>query len=253
MENAWGLRATSYGNHEFDFGVERLLRQQERADFPFLATNIVETATGRAPPWVTPSAVFTVNGVRVGVIGAELENTPELVSAGATAGLSFLDEAPRIRAESEPGLHAPLRGEQPGEITWGEMFSVLPFGNRSVILTLTGAQLETAFLNGFAPRSSKAGSSSPESLWEWPRRPASQPASAARQARRRTRRPALTGSRSAAPFSLEPLELPATSPTAAASLQASHGWEAEKNAQQGARGQLRGGGRGVVRRPSASN
>ena len=29
--------------------------------------------------------------------------------------------------------------------------SVLPFGNRSVILTLTGAQLETAFLNGFAP------------------------------------------------------------------------------------------------------
>jgi 2',3'-cyclic-nucleotide 2'-phosphodiesterase (5'-nucleotidase family) len=50
---------------------------------------------------VRPSAVFTVNGVRVGVIGAELKNTPELVSAGATAGLSFLDEAPRIQAESE--------------------------------------------------------------------------------------------------------------------------------------------------------
>ena len=54
--------------------------QQERADFPFLATNIVETDTGRAPPWVTPSVVFGVNGVRVGVIGAELKNTPELVS-----------------------------------------------------------------------------------------------------------------------------------------------------------------------------
>ena len=25
-------------------------------------------------------------------------------------------------------------GEQPGEITWGEMFAVLPFGNRTVIL-----------------------------------------------------------------------------------------------------------------------
>jgi 2',3'-cyclic-nucleotide 2'-phosphodiesterase (5'-nucleotidase family) len=45
----------------------------------------------------------------------------------------------------------PSAGEQPGEITWGEMFAVLPFGNRSVILTLTGAQLETAFLNGFTP------------------------------------------------------------------------------------------------------
>jgi 2',3'-cyclic-nucleotide 2'-phosphodiesterase (5'-nucleotidase family) len=45
----------------------------------------------------------------------------------------------------------PSAGEQPGEITWGEMFAVLPFGNRTVILTLTGAQLEQAFLNGFSP------------------------------------------------------------------------------------------------------
>ena len=101
VENAWGLDATSYGNHEFDYGVERLLRQQDRANFPFLATNIVETATGRRPDWVQPSVVFNVNGVKVGVIGAELQSTPELVSAGATAGLSFLDEAPRIKAESQ--------------------------------------------------------------------------------------------------------------------------------------------------------
>jgi 2',3'-cyclic-nucleotide 2'-phosphodiesterase (5'-nucleotidase family) len=101
IENAWGLDATSYGNHEFDHGQERLKMHQERANFPFLATNIVETATGELPDWVTPSAVFTVNGIQVGVIGAELKNTPELVSSGATAGLTFLDEAPRIAAESE--------------------------------------------------------------------------------------------------------------------------------------------------------
>jgi 2',3'-cyclic-nucleotide 2'-phosphodiesterase (5'-nucleotidase family) len=100
VENAWGLDATSYGNHEFDYGVDRLLMHQDRANFPFLATNIVETATGETPDWVTPSAVFTVNGLQVGVIGAELKETPELVSAGATAGLSFLDEGPRIMAES---------------------------------------------------------------------------------------------------------------------------------------------------------
>ena len=47
VENAWGLDATSYGNHEFDYGVERLLKHQARANFPFLATNIVETATGQ--------------------------------------------------------------------------------------------------------------------------------------------------------------------------------------------------------------
>ena len=50
---------------------------------------------------MTPSVVFKVNGVKVGVIGAELQNTPELVSAGNTAGLTFLPEGPRIKAESE--------------------------------------------------------------------------------------------------------------------------------------------------------
>jgi 2',3'-cyclic-nucleotide 2'-phosphodiesterase (5'-nucleotidase family) len=45
----------------------------------------------------------------------------------------------------------PSAGEQPGEITWGEVFAVLPFGNRTVIETLTGAQLMEALLNGFSP------------------------------------------------------------------------------------------------------
>jgi 2',3'-cyclic-nucleotide 2'-phosphodiesterase (5'-nucleotidase family) len=80
--------------------LARLLAHQARAHFPFLATNILDSATGELPDWVTPSKVFTVNGVKVGVIGAELKETPELVSAGATAGLTFDDEAPRIKAES---------------------------------------------------------------------------------------------------------------------------------------------------------
>ncbi|MBI3686919.1 MAG: 5'-nucleotidase C-terminal domain-containing protein [Actinobacteria bacterium] len=101
VENAWELDATAYGNHEFDYGVTRLRTHQDRAKFPFLATNIVDAATGGTPDWVTPSVVFTLRGVRVGVIGAGLDNTPELVSAGATAGLAFLPAADRIRAESE--------------------------------------------------------------------------------------------------------------------------------------------------------
>jgi 2',3'-cyclic-nucleotide 2'-phosphodiesterase (5'-nucleotidase family) len=330
IENAWGLDATSYGNHEFDYGVERLLQHQERANFPFLGANIVDATTMRNPSWVQGTHIFRFANRRIGVIGIELQDTPELVSAGATAGLAFLDEAETIRRESEklrrrgvriqivlihqgtsegqnafgsnpavpwtgpimsiaeeiqdttvdvilaghthrvsnlmvgrilvaeginagasysvvqmvihnedvewagaatriaknigvaqredvqaivddanaqtevlrnqvigtqsidilrdperlhespmgnmvtdamrvkyPGIDAaftnsgglradllvspPTAGEQPGEITWGEMFAVLPFGNRTVILTLTGAQLEQAFLNGFSP------------------------------------------------------------------------------------------------------
>ena len=52
VENLWGLDATSLGNHEFDYGVERLLEHIDRADFPFLATNVVEESTGELPDWL---------------------------------------------------------------------------------------------------------------------------------------------------------------------------------------------------------
>jgi 5'-nucleotidase-like protein len=45
----------------------------------------------------------------------------------------------------------PSAGEGVCEITWGEMFAVLPFGNRTVIAAYTGAQLTQALLNGFSP------------------------------------------------------------------------------------------------------
>ena len=45
----------------------------------------------------------------------------------------------------------PSAGEQPGEITYGEVFAVLPFGNRRSIETLTCAQLVEALQNGFKP------------------------------------------------------------------------------------------------------
>jgi 2',3'-cyclic-nucleotide 2'-phosphodiesterase (5'-nucleotidase family) len=101
VENAWGLDATSYGNHEFDYGVPRLLQHQARANFPFLGANIVDASTGRNPDWVRGSQVFQIGAHRVGVIGIGLEDTPELVSAGATAGLAFKPAIETIRAESE--------------------------------------------------------------------------------------------------------------------------------------------------------
>lgn len=101
VENAWGLHATSYGNHEFDYGVARLLQHQARANFPFLGANIVDATTLKNPDWVKGTHIFNYGNLRIGVIGIELKETPELVSAGATAGLKFLDETATIRAESE--------------------------------------------------------------------------------------------------------------------------------------------------------
>jgi 2',3'-cyclic-nucleotide 2'-phosphodiesterase (5'-nucleotidase family) len=101
VENAWGLQATSYGNHEFDYGIGRLLQHQARANFPFLGANIISETTGLRPDWVQGTHVFDYGNLRIGVIGIELKETPELVSAGATAGLKFLPEIETIKKESE--------------------------------------------------------------------------------------------------------------------------------------------------------
>jgi 2',3'-cyclic-nucleotide 2'-phosphodiesterase (5'-nucleotidase family) len=101
VENAWGLDATSYGNHEFDYGVDRLKAHQERADFPFLGANVVDEASGENPDWVQGTHVFTIGKVKLGVIGIALPNTPELVKAEATAGLEFLPAIETIREESQ--------------------------------------------------------------------------------------------------------------------------------------------------------
>ena len=86
VENAWGLDATSYGNHEFDYGVDRLQEQQDRANFPFLGANIVDATTLQNPDWVQGTHVIDYQGIKIGLIGIDLESTPELVSAGATEG-----------------------------------------------------------------------------------------------------------------------------------------------------------------------
>lgn len=101
VENAWGLNATAFGNHEFDYGLERLQMLIDRANFPFLGTNIIEEATGQPPSWVKTSEVFQIGDISVGVIGVGLESTPELVSKNATAGLQFLPAIESIKAESE--------------------------------------------------------------------------------------------------------------------------------------------------------
>jgi 2',3'-cyclic-nucleotide 2'-phosphodiesterase (5'-nucleotidase family) len=107
--NAMDLDVSSVGNHEFDEGVDELLRMQRGgchpvdgcyepwgedgypgADFPWLAANVVREDTGRT---VLPgTTVKRVNGVKVGYIGMTLEATPTLVAQSGIQGLEFRDE-----------------------------------------------------------------------------------------------------------------------------------------------------------------
>ena len=109
-------------------GSTRLLEQQRGRTSRSSRRTSSRRRRASCRDWVTPSVVFNVNGVKVGVIGAELQTTPELVSAGATAGLDFLAEAPRIKAESER-LEALGVNVQVVVIHQGTAYGPNPIGN----------------------------------------------------------------------------------------------------------------------------
>ena len=79
--NMMGMSADTFGNHNFDAGVAHLQSLVDIAEFPFVAANlkgIEENLTG-----VEKRAMFTVDGVRIAVIGIVNEEAPTLVTPGA--------------------------------------------------------------------------------------------------------------------------------------------------------------------------
>jgi len=91
--NAIGVDAVTTGNHEFDYGQDVLAERIAQAEFPFLAANIVDEATGTAPEGITPYVIEKLSGVKVGVIGVANPDTKLVTLPAATEGLRFLDLA----------------------------------------------------------------------------------------------------------------------------------------------------------------
>ena len=113
--NALGLDLSAVGNHEFDEGVDELLRIQnggchpvdgcqdgtayEGAAFQYLAANVVRKSNGKTifPAYKTRS----LGGAKIGFIGLTLEGTPSIVSPSGITSVNFLDEAETINAATE--------------------------------------------------------------------------------------------------------------------------------------------------------
>ena len=73
--NAMNFDCFVLGNHEFDWGLDKIARYADgnpangEANFPFLGANIIEKATGVRPSWIEPYTIVEVAGIKVGIIG----------------------------------------------------------------------------------------------------------------------------------------------------------------------------------------
>jgi 5'-nucleotidase len=108
--NAMGLDYSAVGNHEFDEGVDELLRMQNGgchpvdgcqdgdgfagASFQYLAANVVYKSNGQT---IFPAyAVRNFNGAKIGLIGLTLKDTPTIVSPNGIQNVNFLPEIQTI-------------------------------------------------------------------------------------------------------------------------------------------------------------
>lgn len=82
--NTIGYSAMCLGNHEFDKGPATLSEFLKRATFPVLSSNLDATAEPSIAPYVQPSTIITVDGQKVGIVGATTESTPNISSPGPT-------------------------------------------------------------------------------------------------------------------------------------------------------------------------
>ena len=106
LMNEIGLQVSSVGNHEFDEGVDELIRMQrggchptdgcqdgdgfKGAKFTYLAANTINKRTGL--PILPPIDIKFVDGVPVGFVGLTLEGTPGIVNPAGIKDVRFANE-----------------------------------------------------------------------------------------------------------------------------------------------------------------
>ena len=83
--NLLGYDAMAVGNHEFDKPLGILKMQRDLARFPMLSANIYQSGQRMFAPY----KVFTLGGLRIGVMGLTTEDTFKLVSPDNIKGIEF--------------------------------------------------------------------------------------------------------------------------------------------------------------------
>ena len=99
--NEVGYDIMTAGNHDFNYGYERLLELDDMADFNILGANVLNQY---GLPILKESQVFTVNGVKIGVFGLCTPETTYKTHPDNVEGLTFEDPvvtAERMVAELE--------------------------------------------------------------------------------------------------------------------------------------------------------
>jgi len=95
--NRLGYDAWSYGNHDFDKGQRNAVKLARLAKFPTIMANIVYKKNKKLFP-AQPYYIFSLSGLRVGIIAVMEENFLTEVQKEAVEGLNVLPIVPTLNS-----------------------------------------------------------------------------------------------------------------------------------------------------------
>ena len=84
-----GYDAITLGNHDFDNGIDGLVKQMKHANFSFISSNYDFTDTALEGK-VIPHQIFRKDGIKIGVFGVGIE-LKGLVDASLCQGVKYID------------------------------------------------------------------------------------------------------------------------------------------------------------------
>nr|WP_279326048.1 5'-nucleotidase C-terminal domain-containing protein [Bacillus sp. FJAT-47783] len=87
--NKIGYDSMAAGNHDFNYGYNRLLELEEMADFPVLSANVIYEDTGELV--LDPYTIKTVDGIKFGIFGLSTPETHYKTHPKNVEGLTFTD------------------------------------------------------------------------------------------------------------------------------------------------------------------
>lgn len=91
MVKALGLQASAVGNHEFDWGINRVTDWAKEGNFDFLAANVYEKGTNKPASWAKPYKIVEKDGIKVAFIGLTTPDTKTQTKAEYVENVDFRD------------------------------------------------------------------------------------------------------------------------------------------------------------------
>lgn len=91
MMKGMKAEASAVGNHEFDWGADKIANWGKDGNFTYLASNIYEKSTNKPVDWAKPYMIIKEGNLKIGLIGLAHPDTPTLTKAQYVKGYEFRD------------------------------------------------------------------------------------------------------------------------------------------------------------------